>query len=172
MDSVRPATVGDADALARIRVETRQHQYRGIIPDATLDALDVETTARRWERTLRSQDERSLAVYVLDDPASGVAGYLGIGPERGQLPGFRGEVYMLYVHPSAQGRGYGRALLRHGLTELARRGLIPVAVWVLHDNPARDFYAHMGAAYVTSQTIEIGTPLVEDAFGWVSETGQ
>jgi ribosomal protein S18 acetylase RimI-like enzyme len=75
---------------------------------------------------------------------------------------------MLYVHPAAQGRGYGRALLREGMDDLGRRGLLPAVVWVLHENPARDFYRRMGATYVMSQTIDLGAPLVEDAYQWAS----
>jgi GNAT superfamily N-acetyltransferase len=52
----------------------------------------------------------------------------------------------LYVRPSARGTGAGRLLL----TTLARicveRGYQRLDWWVLHWNPARDFYAALGAA--------------------------
>jgi GNAT superfamily N-acetyltransferase len=51
----------------------------------------------------------------------------------------------LYVRPSARGGGYGTALL----SELARicvdRGYARLEWWVLHWNPAREFYDSIGA---------------------------
>jgi len=163
---IRRAQVEDAAAIARVRVETWRAAYRGIVPDATLHALDAERTRANWERTLADQEATGLALYVVEDPEAGVAGYVGVGPERGQIAGARGEVFMLYVHPAAQGRGYGRDLLMKGLDDLDRHGLFPAVVWVLHDNPARAFYERMGARYVTNQVIELGAPLVEDAYRW------
>ena len=51
----------------------------------------------------------------------------------------------LYVTPSARGRGVGRALLGALAQECVRRGYARLDWWVLHWNPARDFYAALGA---------------------------
>lgn len=61
-------------------------------------------------------------------------------PTRGQL----GEVYVLAVHPDAQGLGLGRGLLRAGLAHLAARGCDDVALYVEADDPAARLYADEG----------------------------
>ncbi len=170
MAAVRRAEVSDIAALSRIRIDTWQATYRGIIPDAVLDALDPETTRARWQRTLADGAGRGLFVYVVEDH-DGVEGYVGVGPETGAVSGHPGEVYMLYVHPTCHGRGYGKLLLRQGLVDLTERGLLPALVWVLHDNPARAFYEHMGAHFLTSRQVEIGQTLLEDGFSFPARPG-
>ena len=116
---------------------------------------------------LKGEGASGLHVYVMEDQG-GPVGYVGVGPERGSLAGHPGEVFMLYVEPGQHGRGFGKKLLCRGLSDLAGRGLLPAVVWVLHDNPARSFYEHMGGQYLTRQHIEIGQPLVEDAYSFTA----
>jgi hypothetical protein len=40
--AVRPATPDDADAIASVHVRSWQAAYRGIVPDAMLDALSIQ----------------------------------------------------------------------------------------------------------------------------------
>jgi ribosomal protein S18 acetylase RimI-like enzyme len=56
-----------------------------------------------------------------------------------------GEVYAIYLAPSALGRGLGRALMDAALAELAAAGLATVVLWVLTANAsARRFYERAG----------------------------
>jgi GNAT superfamily N-acetyltransferase len=52
----------------------------------------------------------------------------------------------LYVRPSARGAGLGRELLRTLAAICVERGYPRLEWWVLHWNPARDFYRSIGAA--------------------------
>jgi GNAT superfamily N-acetyltransferase len=52
----------------------------------------------------------------------------------------------LYVRPEARGSGAGRALLAELARVCVRRGYERLDWWVLHWNPAREFYAAIGAA--------------------------
>ena len=51
----------------------------------------------------------------------------------------------LYVRPEARGTGAGRALLAELAAICRRRGYQRLDWWMLHWNPARDFYAAIGA---------------------------
>ncbi|HEX5594622.1 MAG TPA: GNAT family N-acetyltransferase [Micromonosporaceae bacterium] len=51
----------------------------------------------------------------------------------------------LYVRPEARGSGAGRALLSTLAAICVERGYRRLEWWVLHWNPARDFYAAIGA---------------------------
>lgn len=52
----------------------------------------------------------------------------------------------LYVRPSARGTGAGRALLATLAAICTERGYERLDWWVLHWNPAREFYHAVGAA--------------------------
>jgi GNAT superfamily N-acetyltransferase len=51
----------------------------------------------------------------------------------------------LYVRPEARGTGAGRALLATLAAICVERGYARLDWWVLHWNPAREFYAALGA---------------------------
>lgn len=55
----------------------------------------------------------------------------------------------LYVRPEVRGTGAGRALLAHLAAICTERGYRRLDWWALHWNPARDFYAAIGANAMT-----------------------
>jgi GNAT superfamily N-acetyltransferase len=159
--AVRPAHPEDARAIAEVHVAGWRTGYRGLFPQPYLDALDVDAHEQRWARNLAG----GLAVLVHDEqPGGRVDGFATFGPARDDdVPASAGEVYGLYVHPGAWGRGTGGALLAAAVERLRRerRAEQPldrqaddrgddrtddrVALWALEGNRrARRFYAHQG----------------------------
>ena len=65
--TIRRAAVGDATALARVRVLSWQAAYRGMMPDRYLDALDIDENAARFTRFLSEHSAHSHWVGVVDD---------------------------------------------------------------------------------------------------------
>ena len=56
-----------------------------------------------------------------------------------------GEVFAIYLAPEARGRGYGRTLFAHVVSDLQGRAFDPIVVWVFEANPvARRFYEAAG----------------------------
>jgi ribosomal protein S18 acetylase RimI-like enzyme len=149
---VRPATVEDADAIARVQVETWRAAYAHAIPAETLAAADPEERAQRWRGWLA--DRRS-ATFV-GELDSEVRGFVGVGESR-EEPGV-GELYAIYVLPEAWGTGLGTALIERGEEELRARGFDVATLDVLADNPrARRFYERQGwVAGETQQSTFLG----------------
>lgn len=59
--------------------------------------------------------------------------------------GHRGVIYYLAVHPSLQGSGRGRDMVRHAESWLAERGVWKVNLMIRDDNEkVRDFYRSIG----------------------------
>ena len=119
---VRRATVDDAQPIERIRVETWRATYRGLLPDGLIDQLQPNVERRR-ER-LRSLAPSDLA-FVAEE-GNDVVGYAFAGPERTQDREYAGEVYAIYVLPTAQAN------------ELHVKWAKPYIRWVLPDEPPKD----------------------------------
>ena len=161
---VRRATVDDAEAIERIRVETWRATYRGLLPDALIDQLQPNVERRR-ER-LRSPSELN---FVAEEGTK-VVGYAFAGSERSHDQEYPGEVYAIYVLPGMQGKGHGRALIRQCADGLAARGITAMLIWVLRENQiGRGFYERLGGMPVREKALEEfpgAEEHVEIAYGW------
>src|SRR5262245_6582319 len=92
---VRTATVSDAPRIAYIHVETWRTAYRGQIPDAVLDALDVEHRTAFWqERLIQAPGE----VFVAEDGES-IVGFCDLIQSRDEDadPRVVAEIAAIYV---------------------------------------------------------------------------
>jgi GNAT superfamily N-acetyltransferase len=142
-EHVREAVPDDAEAIARVQVETWQTTYRGVVSDAYLDGMDVAERAARWRD--RPDGRRA---YVAEDNGV-VVGFVAFGPCRDADASVRvGELYAIYVLPEWWRHGIGRALHGACVKDLRRSGFGEARLWVLEANPtARLFYEHLGWAW-------------------------
>jgi ribosomal protein S18 acetylase RimI-like enzyme len=139
--TVRAATPADAAAIAEVHIASWRSSYRGVIDEAYLASLDVAARTAAWDKRLANAE----ILTLVSEDRGRVVGFCCAGANRGADPTFRGEVYAIYLLDDAKGQGNGSALWRPTLAWLAERGLVPVRVEVLADNPvARGFYERMG----------------------------
>jgi ribosomal protein S18 acetylase RimI-like enzyme len=117
--TIRSAGRDDADAIARIQVQTWRSAYRGIIPDEFLATLNVEERAAQWRDRLTIEPERRSVVLVAEE-AGQIVGLVSGGRNRKPAFPFDAELYALYVAPHCQRRGVGRRLTR-ALVEILQR---------------------------------------------------
>ena len=167
---VRSGGLKDAKALAGIYIETWRSAYPGILADKVLLDLSPARQEAVWaEVAIRGGNS---VLLVSEDETGAVAGFVSAGPARPRVPGYRGEIYTLYVDQDRQDRGHGRALLRAALDALAGRGLAPANLWVLAENPARFFYERLGGSIVGRRQDRLGGQEHDEiAYGWDDPTG-
>jgi len=133
---VRLATAADAEAIARVQQETWREAYAHVYPADGLAGNFID--AQRWRRRLE-RPPRGWTTFVAGDP---VVGFASVGPSRDEPE--LGELYAIYVLPTAWGSGTGLAMLERGEERLAER-YDEATLWVLDDNPrARSFYERAG----------------------------
>lgn len=123
--------------ISRIYEESWKFAYRGIVPQAYLDAIPIG----RWAMNRDQEGRRSL---VLKEGGR-LIGTVCTGPSRWpEYPDF-GEIISLYLLPEFVGRGYGGPLLAAAVETLAGQGFRDVLLWVLEENRrARRFYEKHG----------------------------
>jgi GNAT superfamily N-acetyltransferase len=140
--NVRPATLGDAKALAELETRVWRSAYGGLLPQALLDGLSAERTEERWNEDLRE----GVMAFVAEAEGR-LLGFAGGGPARdpaGGLPA-AGEIYGIYLDETHWGMGHGRALFERCRDELGTQGFFPLVIWVLDTNlRARRFYERQG----------------------------
>ncbi|KUL51512.1 acetyltransferase [Streptomyces sp. NRRL F-4489] len=179
----------DIDAVSAVRIGGWRTAYRGLMPQAYLDALSVPEDARlRRERFARRRPE---VWELVADRDGEVAGWLAVGPaedpgtapaqdpgttpaedprtvpdgaeSRGAAPGSRlpvAELMALYVAPDLIGTGIGRTLLDAGTARARAHGYGAMSLWVVRGNArAERFYRRAGFA-------PDGAVAMSDVAGW------
>lgn len=133
----------DAEAIARIRVESWQDAYAHILPFHVLARLDAQVDLER----IRGRIERGgVFVAEIDDV---VVGYATIAPPEVESIDTQFQLFSLYFVPTAYGTGAAYALVAHVAAAILDKGEERLSVWVFRDNlRARRFYDKLGAEYV------------------------
>ena len=123
---IRPGAPADAEAVARVHVESWAAAYD----------LQGPSFAQRTEM------HRRFPPLVAEEDG-GITGFVAVGAARDADAD--GELYAIYVHPERWGSGIGRQLIAAGEERLRELGHAHAILWVLEDNPrARRFYEAAG----------------------------
>ena len=164
MVQIRPATLDDAAAIARVKVDTWRSAYTGIVPQSVLDNMNYADVTEQWQYNLRNP----LGVTLLAFSGQVLVGYGTAGPVRGQYPPCDAEILALYVHQSHQGQGIGKKLVNACADYLLSQGYRALLIWVLTNNTAgRAFYEAMGGHATFTQTFKMGkVSLQETGYVW------
>jgi GNAT superfamily N-acetyltransferase len=145
--TVRRAAPTDCQRIAAVHMSTWRGAYRGLVPDATLDDLQLADFEARWAERLGDAAARHTTWVVERDGE--VVGFAACGPYRDEpLPAPETlELYAIYILPDAWGAGRGAALVS-AVREAARaEGARRLLLWVLENNHrGRAFYERHGFA--------------------------
>jgi GNAT superfamily N-acetyltransferase len=165
--TIRRATASDAEAIARVRIDGWRQAYKGLVPQAYLDAMSVEASVPLWQRALAAPSDRA-SVFVAEAEQAGVSGFAAGTRLAEPKHGYDSELTAIYLARAIQRRGLGRRLAGAIAAERAAHGATGMIVWVLSGNKvARQFYESLGAELVVEQPFEWdGMPLVEAGYGW------
>lgn len=160
MTQIRPARVEDSTAIARVHVAAWQAAYRGEVPDAFLDSMEVGERGEAWARLLTAGGGRGRVMFgespasilVAEDEEGEVVGICSFGPARpselsaGQpVPDGTGELMMINFEPGSWGSGLARRLLEAAMAGLRQAGHKEAVLWVLDSNRrAQRFYEKAG----------------------------
>lgn len=140
---IRNATAADASGIALVHIETWRVAYRGQMPDAVLDKLDVGRCTGFWQERL---SQMRGAVFVAEQDRN-IVGFCDLIPSRDKDVDCRAiaEIAAIYILPPHWRTGTGRALCESTLATARAQDYKAVTLWVLDSNAgAKQFYEAMG----------------------------
>lgn len=146
----RRATTADIPLVQRLAEATFPVTYAQILTpqqsDYMMDWMYSTDSLRR------QMLEEGHVFFIGQDVRGEAVGYVSVQPESAELC----HLQKLYVLPTCQGHGYGRALFEHALDYARSLGAQRVELNVNRHNRAYDFYCRMGMKPLRSGDFEIG----------------
>ena len=167
--TIRPATLNDAQSIARIRVQGWRFAYQGLISQDYLDSLSVAEDTERMrgylsqlpQNSLPSRSEsvqgssdyekQSFMLAVRGDAVLGFCRFSAVSDKTDRAeranPGgaMNGRLHSLYIDPDSLGQSIGHTLMNHALSTFAAWGCERATLWVLEGNSrAISFYERQG----------------------------
>ena len=119
---LRPAAVRDADAVARIYIESWNQGFGHLMG---IRERTPEQTAR-WENDLANTEVE----WTVAEIEGGVVGFVGVGPSRDPIDPALGELDTIAVDPGRWRQGVGRSLMDHALDRLGA-GYSAAILWTV-----------------------------------------
>jgi GNAT superfamily N-acetyltransferase len=159
---IKEWTLIDSLAIASVHVKSWQTTYRGIISDDYLDDLDASERTKKWEKILSDPNQK---VFVTLEWEKIV--WFATCDKSEEFDWYDSTISSIYLLKEYQGKGIWRKLFNNCLSHLQQLGCHSMYIWVLADNPAKNFYEKMGGEYMDRKKIEIGNEIhIESLYGW------
>ena len=163
--AIRRAAPRDAPAIARVRIDCWRVAYRGLVPDAYLDGMQVDESTALWDRVLTAeQNDTSVFVAEHDGDVIGFSAGNMLQEPRFDL---NAELSAVYLRREFQHAGIGRRLVATVARAQREHGATGLIAWVIAGNKrARAFYESLGGTLLVEQPFEWdGMDLVEAGYG-------
>jgi ribosomal protein S18 acetylase RimI-like enzyme len=159
---LQSATAEDCRAIAEVHVESWQHAYKDLLPEAYLASLSVAEREAMWQRMVES-DPSHLLLARSDNQ---IVGFVAFGASRDEgAPTDRAEIWAIYVRPACWSTGAGRLLWLEALRRIAAEGYKSISLWVIVGNGrATRFYERAGLAVEpeSRKSFELGGVTLEE----------
>ena len=139
MLKVRKATPNDALIIAKINVDTWKVCYKGMLPDDFLEKWNLtDDRIIAVENKIKQKD----TIYFVAEIECKVIGFCCGGKARDENYPFKYELVAIYVLPSMQNKGAGKALLNEFKKAINNE---PFYLYALKQNfKAHEFYQKNG----------------------------
>ena len=115
---IRPVEKADLDTVAKIKVETWNNSYKGIVDNIYLEKMDYKKTANKW---LKNFNNENFIVAVADDQIMGFCRYGNRIDEIDRFKDYDGEIYAIYIDKRFQRQGIGNKMVEYACNELKKQ---------------------------------------------------
>ncbi len=168
---IRKAILNDAEAIAKVHVQSWQETYRGHIADSLLDNLSLESRTLMWTDAMNNveQDKHLFVAELQNEIIAFISGGRLRNDDNSLDTSIETELYAIYCLNAYQGLNIGKLLVKQLIDAFVEVGYQKMLVWVLTSNPSKHFYMHLGAGFYTEKELTIGdASYQEQAYVWSS----
>jgi GNAT superfamily N-acetyltransferase len=163
---IRAATIDDCEALGLITVTASWATFLGRIPEKDFDfSWTPEVSAANWRRSFEEDIGPDELFYVAEQDDQ-IVGF--VWAEAGaDCEALEWHIGALYILPSQQRKGLGRALLSHVARALSVAGVKSLEIGCIKENPSCGFYKHLGGIEMGRRPNNVDKYRTEEIlFGW------
>lgn len=163
---IKELTLEDIPDYVKVDTLAWQESYKGLIADSILDevANNVENSIQKQINKFDNDKKNNIKKFVFKVNNEAV-GMTGIGKSTYEKDEDIGELYSLYLLNKVKKKGYGKMLFYHDVKELIGLGFNSMVIGCLVNNPANDFYKHMGGKLIEVVTKKIkGYNMTENVY--------
>ena len=150
MVTVLPATDSDFGTIRSIAHETWPIAYGEILSKAQLDYM---LGAFYNDTALKESVSQKRHHFVLANEGNQTLGFASFEWNYDQQK--QTKIHKIYILPSAQGKGVGKALIDYIATEARKQGSLTLCLNVNRFNKAITFYEKMGFSIISEVNIEL-----------------
>lgn len=149
---IRMNKIEDQAQMAKIKVEDWKSTYKGLIADAYLEKLNIDTQTKKYFRSFEEYKDRVLVAVKGRE----ILGY-SCFDEKETAFKYDSELVSLYIKEKEQKKGIGKALFLETAKELLSRNKKNMIVWTLAENKnAILFYKKLGGIIKETRQAKIG----------------
>lgn len=153
---IKELTLEDIPDYVKVDTLAWQESYKGLIADSILDEVvnNIENYIQKQINKFDNDKNNNIKKFVFKVNNEAV-GMTGIGKSTYEKYEDIGELYSLYLLNKVKKKGYGKMLFYHDVKELIGLGFNSMVIGCLVNNPANDFYKHMGGKLIEVITKKI-----------------
>lgn len=142
--------MADIPKIVNLLIKSWQEHYHSFLPALFLNNMSVEKQIGRHEKYF----SQKIDYLIAENNQKEFLAFTSHGPTRGEGIDCDWELYTLYVASNAQGHGIGSALIKEVFKQAKNKGA-NLGVWVMQENPFKEFYEKQGFIAVGQQEMEI-----------------
>lgn len=148
MFSIYKASVGDIPLIRELTLKVWPQTYAAILSQ---EQIDYMLEMMYSEASLQQQMDAGCRFIIIKDEAEpvGFASYQEIKSTIFKL-------HKIYVLTSQQGKGTGRFMIDHIISEISKNGATALQLQVNRHNKARSFYEKIGFTVIEEADFDIG----------------
>ena len=153
---IKELTLEDIPDYVKVNTLAWQESYKGLIADSILDEVlnNVEDSIQKQINKFDNDKKNNIKKFVFKVNNEAV-GMTGIGKSTYEKYEDIGELYSLYLLNKVKKKEYGKMLFYHDVKELIGLGFNSMVIGCLVNNPANNFYKHMGGKLIEVVTKKI-----------------